>query len=180
METKQKILDYILDSKTFYTPELREFAVFAFERLPGYFWDKPASSSGKYHPPDERGVAGLSLHTYRVCRVANLLINAKNTVNIEAVRLGALLHDSGRFGLGLRPEFHSVSNHAELGAKFLVGCIKDFPNVDLLSKDTLVIAEHSILTHMGRWGKPTPSTDEDWLVHLADMVASGYWEEETP
>jgi hypothetical protein len=41
--------------------------------------------------------------------------------------------------------------------------------------DIVHTAGNAILSHMGRWGVDRPKSEEDWIVHLADMIASQYY-----
>ena len=50
--------------------ELRNFALYSANEIPNYFWEIPASSSGKYHPITDLGEGGLVRHPLMVCKVA--------------------------------------------------------------------------------------------------------------
>ncbi len=181
-----------LECDKFFRQELKDFALYCLGKVPSHFWTKPASSSGKYHFPDENGEGGLALHILRVCKVVDILLKAKNTVDLDAVRFACIFHDVGRYGLKEKPEKWSLKEHPELGVKFLEDCISTYnwpieivegmmgsgmslTGVELTYKIVqLSKIKNAILTHMGRWGTVKPETEEDWIVHLADMIASQY------
>lgn len=63
---------------------LKEFAIYCADRLPEYFWEIPASTSGKYHPITDLGEGGLvrhSLMTYKV--VTDLIRMSERELDIE-------------------------------------------------------------------------------------------------
>ena len=145
--------------------EIRKFVDKALLEAPPYFWTKPSSSTGKYHPPDEHGEGGLVLHTKRVCKAAEVLMKAQAPpIQMDVIRASCILHDIARYGLGETPSQHSLQNHAELGADF----------VKMMGGPSTLFIEECVRRHMGKWGKEVPETKEEWIVHLADMIASQY------
>ncbi len=62
-------------------------------------WDKmkilPASTSGKYHPPEERGPGGMVLHIRRMCNLAIQLDRhlALSMYEKDLLIAGCILHD---------------------------------------------------------------------------------------
>jgi len=63
-------LQHISDS------DIRELTAEILKKAPLRFWKRPSSSSGKYHPLDERGPGGAVVHTKRCVRVAEHLSRA--------------------------------------------------------------------------------------------------------
>lgn len=152
------------------TSELRTLANYCLGKLPEHFWTQPSSSSGKYHPEDEHGPEGLALHTLRVMKIAEILIKAAQPpIYVDAIRLAAMFHDAARYGLNTTPTSHSLKEHPELSAIFLMNFI-----IPKGLTPALEVAYHAILTHMGKWGKYKPESPEDWIVHYADIIASQY------
>ena len=145
-----------------------------FEKIPEYWFMKPASSTGKYHPLDEHLPGGLALHTSRVVDVVLILMDAVNTpLNDRSVVIsGALLHDIARFGTAEKSTEHSVRDHATQGAMFVKGLGLEM--TPPIPEELLDRVSRIVMTHMGRWGTPKPDAHEEKLVHLADMVAAGY------
>lgn len=159
---------------------LRSFALSCLDRAPDYFWTKPSSSSGKYHPPDEHGEGGLVLHTSRVVKLSEILLkSAVPPVMVDSVRFAAIFHDVGRFGFEANPAEHSLKDHPELASKWLEEQVAHFLSKDRIRdpifRMELNVAQRAIESHMGKWGGNPPSSKEDWIVHSADMVASQYF-----
>ncbi len=166
----KKETEFLLNQVEFNNPELKPLLEFCLDKAPEHFWTMPSSSTGKHHPPDENGKGGLVLHTIRVLKVANKLMECWNPPFItDAVKLASALHDIGRYGLKEKPSNHSLPNHPKLGAKFLENCIKQFhPNTITIVQGTkgsgmtlaevtleykirvILTAKQAILTHMGK------------------------------
>jgi 23S rRNA maturation-related 3'-5' exoribonuclease YhaM len=129
--------------------------------VPDYFWTKPSSSSGKYHPFDERGKFGLVLHTCRVTKVTDDLCVAAqvNDVNRNDLIVAAILHDSFKYDLPPGNP-HTVKLH----------CIIPGEQLDITD-----MVNQLIRTHDGQWGLPDEWKDADdhqKLLHYADYIAS--------
>lgn len=137
------------------------------------FLYKGASSTGKYHPAECKGVGGLTLHTKYAFRAGLILCD----LDPEGPQLwndylkGAiLLHDGFKYGLdGTSP--WTSSDHPELMANFL----KD---VALRMESNPSAAAHLnkisalVRTHHGKWGPDQPEDKVAWYVHIADMMAA--------
>jgi hypothetical protein len=132
--------------------------------VPDYFWTKPSSSSGKYHPFDERGKFGLVLHTCRVVKVADDLCVAAQITNNERDNLivAAILHDTLKYGDPKEDLPHTTKDHSNLVEKH----IQEIPG-DII---------RLIRTHDGQWSvNPQEWKDADEpqrLMHYADYIAS--------
>jgi hypothetical protein len=134
---------------------------------PEYFWEKAASSSGKYHPTDERDEHGLWLHSKRVfASYANL---SESFVEMQLItdrerecgKVAALIHDTFQGGWpsqnGNWATDHDVI--AAAVANYLIGMPEE--------------VVHLIHSHMGPWGGgKLPETENELLFHLSDMSAA--------
>jgi hypothetical protein len=153
-----------------YDEELRECVVRTFLKgCPSYFWEKPTSSTGKYHSPDERGKHGNWLHTKRVfAAYANMSESYLEAHKItewerEAGKAAALIHDMMKYGWPSAGNQHTVNNHDIIAAE-VARHIGECPNEVYLL----------IHGHMGSWAKGmTPENERQWLFHLADKSAAG-------
>lgn len=152
--------------------EIRKLVEATFREVPPYFWTLPASSSGKYHPPKERAAYGLVYHTKEVFRVGHYVWEAYSDTNLDEVKAAILLHDVGRYGLGKVHAPHSLPKHPGIAADLFerVAC-----DLDLEDKEYVPRISQAIRSHMGKWGEPSPKSELDWIVHMADNVASKYW-----
>lgn len=135
---------------------------------PDYFWEKPSSSSGKYHSPDERGLHGNWLHTKRVFAEYEslsygwLMLDRITDHERECGYSAALIHDMMKYGWPSYQNEHTVKYHDVLGAE-VAQHIGDCPT-------EVVLLVHS---HMGFWGEgKLPETDNEILFHSCDNLAS--------
>jgi hypothetical protein len=149
--------------------KLREQVINIFlEHCPSYFWQCPASSSGKYHPPDTTGKHGLWLHSRRAFQAFEELSRTEvemgliDQEDLDSGRAGILLHDLFKQGLPPRDEHHTVEDHDRIAARYL-GRKTDLPDEVLGLIDS----------HNGAWyeGK-TPETELERVHHRADYIVS--------
>ena len=156
-------------------PEIKEIVTNLIQQLPEYFFNVPASSTGKYHPKYALGDGKLVRHTQASVRIANELLSLEMFKPLEPEKdyiLSALiLHDGLKHGetLGV----YTVSNHPVLASEFIKN---NCENKEVAEK----IAE-LVLTHMGQWNTdyktkmviiPKPTTKTQNFVHLCDFLAS--------
>ena len=158
---------------------LKTLVTECFNRIPKYWFMKPSSSTGKYHPKEEHLPGGLSLHTARVFDIGVKLADARKfDCNLEIIKAGCLLHDIARFGVEEKPSEHSLKDHANRGADWVHKIGEElniFEDDTPLGSDTdLDRVCKAIRSHMGRWNFPEPETSDEILVHLADVVAASY------
>jgi len=153
--------------------EIRNLTEECLEKSPAHFWYRPASSTGKYHSPEENEVGGLILHTKRVCAAGEILIDAwMEPINKDVIRSACILHDICKYGTGTSSTRWTLNNHPELGGKF----IREITG-DKYDKDKVNTIANAIAYHSGRWGKTFEKKDENLLVHLADVLATRLYEE---
>ncbi len=154
--------------------EIRNFTKECLEKAPPHFWYRPASSTGKYHDPKENESGGLVLHTKRICRVAEILMEAWMTpLNKDAIRSGCILHDICKYGSGYSATKYTLNNHPQLAAD-LISKIGE----DKYAKEKVDAIASAIRCHMGKWGGPFENRFENLIVHLADVVATQIYIEE--
>ena len=153
--------------QTIESKSIREKTIeFLTTKVPPYFTTVPASSSGKYHPKYCLGDGGLLRYTVAATKILNHMLNldfAKTTFTAlqrDKMRSAIILHDT--FKQGRSTEGHTVKNHEVIAADefnaFLGQSSSDI--------GTLMIA------HMGEWGAEKPKNLAEYLVHLADYLAS--------
>lgn len=164
--------------------DLRLFANLIRRLIPRYFFEVPASSSGKYHPACDLGKGGLVRHTIGVVRELIYITEIESTSylfeltrrEIDLMIIACMMHDSLKSGW---QEDYAVNtqtrfDHPLLAANFVRG-MQPF----LKTGETEFIA-HCIETHMGQWNTSSyspvtlgkPADKYQWLVHLADYLAS--------
>lgn len=164
------------------SPSLKKLVQDYFENyVPDYFWTKPASSSGKYHPLIDRGEGGLVNHTCMVCYIAYEMLELYPNLNDESdiIYSALLIHDSFKYGDPKNNLDHTIHEHPIMSAeefrKFYEG---NNPDPDLkYAVDKICDA---VKSHHGKWTTskysklilPTPVTELQKFVHMCDYIAS--------
>lgn len=149
------------------------------ELLPDYFFEIPASSTGKYHPSFSLGEGGLVRHTKAAIRIAYELLQNNSVHNFKSdeedlIIIGLLLHDS--FKSGFPKEEYTRVDHPLLVCNFLRNNKDKYNFTDEEIKYLCDI----ISTHMGEFNKdykgnvvlPLPRTREQRFVHMCDYLSS--------
>ena len=145
------------------------------ELVPDYFFEVPASSTGKYHPAYALGSGGLIRHTKAAVRIAKGLftIMSINETDQDNIIAALILHDS--FKHGKIKSTYTIATHPKVAATEIC----DFARQNSCEEVALPICE-LILTHMGQWNKdyygnvilPVPVTSLQHFVHMCDYLAS--------
>lgn len=149
--------------------------------LPDYFFEIPASSTGKYHPDFATGDGGLVRHTKVAVRIAYELLN-NHTVGAkftdqdkDLIIMALVLHDGVKSGM--EHSKYTKFDHPLLVSKLIM------ENKDKLSLEVDDIRKmcSMIESHMGEWTfdsynqrevLPKPRTAEQRFVHMCDFLAS--------
>ena len=171
----RKEISYVKDEK------LKKDLKTLIDLLPDYFFEVPASSTGKYHPDFAQGDGGLVRHTKVAVRFAYELLN-NNTVGCkftdrdkDLIIIALTLHDGLKHG-----EEHNryvKFEHPLLASKFIMEHKDELSmNIDDIRKVCSMIE-----SHMGEWTYdnykkkevlPKPVTAEQRFVHMCDYLAS--------
>ena len=107
---------YIKDDKK------REDLKYLVSNLPDYFFNIPASSSGKYHPDFARSEHGLVKHTKVAVRIAKELLdnpglNDFNDNEKDIIIMALILHDG--FKSGKVQEKHTKFEHPLIVCEYI-------------------------------------------------------------
>lgn len=155
-------------------------AKYLVDALPDYFFEIPASSTGKYHPKYALGNKGLVRHTKVAVRMgyellSNPLIGDKYTDNEKDLMLiGLILHD------GIKSGFEK-SQYTKTEHPLLAGVHIDNNKRNLnFSDEEINFLKDIISSHMGIWNKdyegnevlPIPKSKYQNFVHMCDYLAS--------
>ena len=178
---------YLLDKELSYIKDenKRKFCELCLDGLPDYFWEVPASSTGKYHPNYSLGVEGLKRHVQGAMRIAIELFRCEACFNLteddmDNILIAIALHDG--FKSGTQEEYmknkYTKHTHPILSAKYVQEMYEKHP--DLISKEEAVKISKLIASHMGKWNVsnfsdvvlPIPSTSAEKFVHLVDFLGS--------
>ena len=195
MNEKELFKKVVVDEFGPTKPVLCKFALEILDSLPDWFWLEPASTTGKYHPQHELGEGGLARHSLMVYRWLKLLLEANEQDMSEyaaGMALACLFHDCCKRGMpGSEPSEHTLFEHPILAAKFILDRAERFAkeNKDFIEstsddedsfKHDIAVAVSAIEAHMGKWNTskhsevvlPRPKTAIQYIVHLADYIAS--------
>ena len=176
IETFRFELDYIQDA------DIKNFTEQMLARLPDYFFEVAASSTGKYHPSYALGSQGLVRHTKAAARIAIELFRCEAVTghfsdDTKDIILSALiLHDGCKHGI--EKQKYTVAEHP---LEVVAFCKQQDDVTELLSKDLFEKIMDGIRTHMGFWTfdfktkrevLPKPEKGYQNFIHLCDYLAS--------
>jgi 23S rRNA maturation-related 3'-5' exoribonuclease YhaM len=160
---------------------LRESERKLLDLLPDYFYEIPASSTGKYHPSFSLGNGGLVRHTKVAVRIAselfnnNALFTSYNNDEKDLLIMSLLLHDGLKEGIV--KEKYTRFDHPLLVANLIK---ENADKINLTSEEINIMVE-SISSHMGPWNTnepyssvvlPIPKTKYEQFVHMCDYLSS--------
>lgn len=148
--------------------------------LPDYFFEVPASSTGKYHPKYALGEGGLLRHTKAAVRIAYELLsdpligNKYTEEEKELMIMGLMIHDGLKSGKE-KSQYTKVEHPL-----IVVDYIKENRKNLGMSDENLNFLCDVIVSHMGVWNKdfdgnevlPIPKTKYQNFVHMCDYLAS--------
>ena len=79
---------------------MRDFIGYCVDYLPDYFFEIPASSSGKFHPPYALGHGGLMRHTKAAVKIAYDLVRLEQNQHLDSdlIIAALILHDGIKRG----------------------------------------------------------------------------------
>lgn len=168
-----KELSYIKDIR------IRNSLVTILRKLPDYFYEIPASSTGKYHPEFSGTKAGLVKHTKVAVRIAYELFNDEALCNFnqnekDLIIFAITIHDGLKEGLV--KEKYTAFNHPLLISSF----VRDNEKELELTSDEINFICKCVETHMGPWTKdyngndilPYPKDKYQRFVHMCDYLSS--------
>ncbi len=168
-----KEYDYIKDSKK------REDLKYLVSNLPDYFFEIPASSTGKYHPAFASTEHGLVKHTKVAVRIAKELLDNPGLNNFkdnekDIIIMALVLHDG--FKCGKIKEKYTRFDHPLLASSF----IDEHRDKLSLSDEEIDLIKRVISSHMGIWNRdfndlevlPKPKDKYERFVHLCDYLSS--------
>ena len=172
-EVFKKELENIKDNN------VKESTIYLLNKLPDYFYEMPASTTGKYHPLFSLNEGGLVRHVKVALQICEELFNDKALYDFDEhtkdlIRMAIMLHDGLKKGLE-KSEYTKFSHPIDM-ANFI---IENEKNLIISKNDALTVAR-LISSHMGPWNidkksnivLPIPKEDDEKFVHLCDYLAS--------
>lgn len=172
----KKELEFIKDSG------LRQFATDLLKEVPSYFFEVPASSTGKYHPRYAQGNGGLVRHVKACMMVAKSLFNisAFNEREQDLILIALLFHDSIKKGASNNTytSFTHPIQASDFVRRNYYQNLEKYKHV--LSGEEILFICKGIESHMGKfnWDRdktpilPTPRSKSEYFIHMCDYLGS--------
>lgn len=148
-------------------------------KLPDYFFEISASSTGKYHPDFASTSHGLVKHTKVAVRIAKELFDNPGLNNFtddekDIIIMALILHDGCKSGMV--KEKYTRFDHPLL----ICDLINENRSKLSLNDDEVDLLTRIISSHMGIWNKdyngnevlPIPKDKYQRFVHLCDYLSS--------
>lgn len=158
---------------------IRNSLITILDLLPEYFYQIPASSTGKYHPEFTLGEKGLVRHTKAAVRIAYELLQDSSVNNFtddekDLLLFALTVHDGLKNGR--EHGKYTAFDHPLLISKFLR---ENKDKLELTDKELDLVCS-AVETHMGPWTTDyngneilqKPKTKYQCFVHMADYLAS--------
>ena len=161
-------------------PRYKESAKVLINLLPDYFFEVPASSTGKYHPSFSLGDGGLVRHTKAAVRIAYEMFNDESVTGAysknekDLMMIALMMHDGLKSGL-------EKSQYTKFEHPLLVcDYIKENKDKTEFNDKEIEFICHVISSHMGPWNTnnysnvvlPKPESKFQRFVHMCDYLAS--------
>ena len=151
-EEKLKMIEPIYDS--FENEDIKDFCKLLVSELPLYWWEVPASSTGKYHPAYALGDGGLMRHSIAVVRFLNWFFSLEQYQNKftdrerDLLRCAGLVHDGRKSGASDDvKEVFTVFDHPLLMAE----AVRKHKEDAVISDKEIELIANAIESHMGQW-----------------------------
>jgi len=147
-------------------------------------WNKPTSSTGKYHKKMNGDVPDIAEHVYQMLFAAHKLLKMfdvfPKTPDADAILIAVALHDSLKYGnFGTRK--HTATDHDKLAADMIASNKENFKK--LLNEEQCFVLEEAVRFHSGRWSTNVSKNEhfnwhtaklrpETFFVHILDMLST--------
>ena len=180
MTMENKINSFKKELEYINNPRYKKSAEVLVSLLPDYFFNVPASSTGKYHPSFSLGDGGLLRHTKVAVRIAKEMFNdesisgaySKNEKDLMIIAL--IMHDGLKSGL--KKSEYTKFEHPILVCDY----IKENKDKTEFTDKEIQFITHVISSHMGPWNTnsysnvilPKPESKFQRFVHMCDYFAS--------
>jgi len=150
------------------------------EKIPS-IWDKPSSSTGKYHNKENGYVPTIAEHTYEMLyaciKIWSLFDVHPKTEAGDILLLSIALHDIFKYGKNPNVTTFTDNGHDKLCAD-LIGKGKN-TFLKIMSENSVSLLEECVRFHSGRWSTEA-TKDFDFhkhhpfvfFVHVLDMFSS--------
>lgn len=145
-------------------------------------WNRPTSSTGKYHKKQNGNVPTQAEHTYHMLysavKVFRMFNIKSNTSDADKMLLGIALHDTLKYGqLGTRK--HTDGQHDKNAADIIAQNKNTF--LKILTEEQFFVLEEMIRFHSGQWSTDVNKSQkfsfkdynpETMFIHTLDMMST--------
>ncbi len=145
-------------------------------------WNRPTSSTGKYHKKRNGGVPSQAEHVYHMLYATVKLFRMfninKNTSDADKMLLAIALHDTLKYGkLGTRK--HTDYQHDKNAADMIAQNRDTF--IKILNEEQFCTLEEMVRFHSGQWSTDVSKNEkfdfkdhnpETMFVHILDMMST--------
>lgn len=148
--------------------------------IPSYYYEVPASSTGKYHPAYALGKGGLHRHTQALLKIMEHIFTIDFSFDSrerDLMRIAGIMHDSRKSGSQEDYEKDPMTKfeHPILAANE----VRNFKGKSWNDNEIEIIAQ-AVESHMGQWNTrigsecilPLPTNKYQKLLHMCDYLAS--------
>ena len=192
-DTNYKLASFRGTFELIHNEKIRKFAKWVTVNAPDYFFEIPASSTGKYHPRYALKDGGLVLHTLSTIIFANHLFPLYNFNQLEQdlIIASLIMHDMAKNGIkiengkAVQESNYTIATHPIAICEYVEYLYKTSDEVDddiifIFKEGYWDIIKGNIQSHMGQWNKdrsgkeilPKPATREQFFIHQCDYLAS--------
>lgn len=151
---------------------IRNTVIEVLRHVPSYFFEIPASSTGKYHPSFSLGEGGLIRHTRMAVKIACdlfTIVNSFTQVERDCIIASLILHDCCKSGM--EHSRYTKHEHPILACNLIDEVVKN---------EYTELIKSGIASHMGSWNSskysnillPTPTNKYEKFIHTCDYLAS--------
>ena len=181
MNKKEKVLTFREEISQIKDKKIKKFTAVTVSKLPDYFFEIAASSTGKYHPSYVLGKGGLVRHTKAAVKIAlelfnNTTVQSFTDLEKDMIISAIILHDGIKHGLN--GSKYTVVKHPILICEYIAN---DDELTEMLDESVLNSILSNIWCHMGQFNLDyktkkvvldKPETEMEKFVHLCDYLAS--------
>lgn len=144
-------------------------------------WNRPTSSTMKYHQKEDGRVPTVAEHTYEMLyscvKIWRLFDVQPKTENGDVLLLAVALHDAFKYGEKPLTRKHTDRKHDKICADMINRGKNTF--LKFLSEDSVDVLEEAVRFHTGRWSTDVDSKfDFDnhhpfvLFLHMLDMFSA--------
>jgi len=143
-------------------------------------WDKPTSSTGKYHQKEDGYVPSIAEHTYEMLysliNIHSIFGVNKNSKELDLLILGVVMHDIVKYG-NENDNKHTDTKHDKLIADRILDKKETF--LKIFNEEEVDILIEMVRYHTGRWSTDAKK-DFDFkdfhpyvmFLHTLDMLST--------